>query len=157
AEVYSILDQELAGFSSNIPLLIVNSFGTNIINERKIEGALQIADAGKERTKLSDAVDFSGRSLLNLRGRASLRYPKSSFTIKLIDGGGDAMAASLLGLRADSDWGLYVPYPDKTLLRDVIAYEMHEQMRNWAPRTRFVEVFVNHSGGKLSRSHYAGV
>jgi hypothetical protein len=157
AEVYTILDRDLTAFSSNIPLLIVNSFGTNIMSERKIEGALQIVQAGGERTSLSSALDFSGRCLLNLRGRASLRYPKGSFTVKTIDGDGDAMPASLLGLPADPDWVLYAPYPDKTLIRDVIAYEMHAQMGHWAPRTRLVEVFVNQGGGTLNRSHYAGV
>jgi len=157
AEVYTILDEDLAKFSSNIPLLIVNSFGTNIPNEHKIEGALQIVNAGKDRTKLASAVDFSGRALFNLRGRASLRYPKGSFTVKTIDGDGDAAPASLLGLPADPDWVLYAPYPDKTLIRDVIAYEMHEQMGHWTPRTKFIEAFVNQTGGKLTRNDYAGV
>ena len=156
-EVYTILDEDLSKFSSNIPLLIVNSFGTNIVNEQKIEGALQILDAGKERTKLTSVVDFSGRALFNLRGRASLRYPKSSFTVKLIDGDGDSLDASLLGLPADPDWVLYAPYPDKTLIRDVVAYELHEQMGHWAPRTKFIEVFVNQTGRKLSRNDYVGV
>ena len=156
-EVYTIIDEDLSKFSSNIPLMIVNSFGTNIVNEQKIEGALQFLDAGKERTTFTSAVDFSGRSLLNLRGRASLRYPKSSFTAKLIDGDGDALSASLLGLPADPDWVLYAPYPDKTLMRDVVAYEMHEQMGHWAPRRKFIEVFVNQTGGKLSRNDYVGV
>ena len=156
-EVYTILNKDLANFSSNIPLLVVNSFGTNIVNERKSEGALQIIGAGIGRAQLSGALDFSGRCLLNIRGRASLRYPKNSFTVKLIDGEGETTPASLLGLPADPDWVLYAPYPDKTLMRDVIAYELHEQMGHWAPRTKFVELFVNQSGGKLSRSHYAGV
>lgn len=157
AEVYTILDEDLSKFSSNIPLLIVNSFGTNIVNEQKIEGGLQIVDAGKERTKLTSTVDFSGRALFNLRGRASLRYPKNSFTVKLIDGDGDGASASLLGLPADPDWVLYAPYPDKTLIRDVIAYELHAQMGTWAPRTKLIEVFVNQTGRKLSRNDYAGV
>jgi len=52
---------------------------------------------------------------------------------------------------------LYAPYPDKSLLRDVLAYELHAQMGHWAPRTKFVEVFVNHTGTKLSRRDYVGV
>ncbi len=157
AAVYTLLDDELASFSSNIPLIIVNSFGTNIIHERKIEGAMQIADGGRDRTKLTGATDFSGRCLINLRGRASLRYPKSSFTVKWIDGEGDPAPASVFGMPADADWVLYAPYPDKTLIRDVVAYEMHAAMGHWAPRTRLVEVFVNPTGTKLSRQHYAGV
>lgn len=155
--VYTLLDEDLAAFSSNIPLVILNSFGTNISHEQKIEGAMQVADGGRERTKLAMAADFSGRCLLNLRGRASLRYPKNSFTVKLIDGEGEAAPASVFKMPADADWVLYAPYPDKTLIRDVIAYEMHTAMGHWAPRTKLVEVFVNRTGTKLSRRDYAGV
>jgi hypothetical protein len=42
-------------------------------------------------------------------------------------------------------------------MRDVLAYEISSQMGHWAPRTRFVEVFVNQAGGKLSRRDYVGV
>jgi hypothetical protein len=43
------------------------------------------------------------------------------------------------------------------LLRDVIAYELSNQMGHYASRTRFVEVFVNEEGGALSMRHYMGV
>ncbi|HEY0548831.1 MAG TPA: chitobiase/beta-hexosaminidase C-terminal domain-containing protein, partial [Verrucomicrobiae bacterium] len=89
AEVYTLLDDDLAGFSSNLPLIILNSFGTNLTRDQKIEGAMQCIDGGKERTALTRPASFSGRALLNVRGRASLRYPKNSFTIKTIDGTGD--------------------------------------------------------------------
>ena len=157
AEVYTMLDGDLANFSSNLPLVIVNSFGTNLTHEQKIEGAVQFVDGGKERTTLTGAADFSGRALLNVRGRASLRYPKNSFTVKTIGADGDPVAASILGFPADNDWVLYAPYPDKALLRDVLAYELHAQMGHWAPRAKFVEVFVHHPGGKLSRRDYVGV
>ena len=157
AEVYTLLDDDLAGFSSNLPLVIVNSFGTNIAHDQKIEGAVQLVEGGRERSMLTSAPNFSGRALLNVRGRASLRYPKSSFTVKIIDGEGDAAAVSFPGFPAEADWVLYAPYPDKTLMRDVLAYELHAQMGHWAPRTRFVEVFVNRAGGRLSRRDYAGV
>ena len=157
AEVFTLLDDDLTNFTSNLPLLIVHSFGTNLSRDERLEGALQVADGGKERTALTRATSFSGRTLLNVRGRASLRYPKNSFTVKLIDGAGDPAAAPFFGFPADSDWILYAPYPDKALLRDVLAYELHAAMGHWAPRTKFVEVFVQRMAGKLSRRDYAGV
>jgi spore coat protein CotH len=65
--------------------------------------------------------------------------------------------ASLLGLPKESDWVLYAPYADKTLMRDVLAYELSNAMGRYAPRTRFVEVFIDRSGGKLARRDYMGV
>jgi len=157
AEVYTIVDDDVANFSSNIPLMIVHSFGTNIEHNTKNEGALQSIDGGTDRTKITGATDSSARALLNVRGRASLRYPKNSFTVKTISGDGDATSVSILGFPADADWVLYAPYPDKTLMRDVLAYELHAQMGHGAPGAKFVEVFVNRTGRKLSQRDYAGV
>ncbi len=157
AEVYTIVDEDVAAFSSNIPLLIVHSFGEHIEHETKIEGAIQSMDGGTGRTTLVGAIDFSGRALLNVRGRASLRYPKNSFTVKTITADGDPLSASILGFARESDWVLYAPYPDKTLMRDALAYELHGQMGHWAPGAKFVEVFVSRSRGKLTKRDYAGV
>ena len=157
SEVYTILDEDLANFSSNLPLIIIDGFGNNIPHERKVGVAIHVMDGGNERTKLTSAVDFSGRCLINIRGRASLRYPKNSFSLKTINSEGDPRSASILGMPAESDWVLYAPYPDKTLMRDVLAYELHREMGHWAPRTRFVEVFVSQGSGKLSQRDYVGV
>jgi hypothetical protein len=62
-----------------------------------------------------------------------------------------------LGFPKESDWVLYAPFTDKTLMRDVLAYELSNQMGHYASRTKFVEVFITRAGGKLSRSDYAGV
>src|SRR6185295_17567894 len=85
------------------------------------------------------------------------RYPKHSYSVKTVNELREAQKISLLGLPKESDWVLYAPYPDKTLLRDVLAYELSNQMGRWAPHTRFVEVFVNERGTKLTMEDYAGV
>src|SRR6185295_10785538 len=157
AEIYTLLDEDLRDFTSNLPLVIINSFGTNIMHDARNVAGIQFMDAAGARARLSAAPAFSGPGLINIRGRASLRYPKNSFTLKLTDGAGDPEAFSILGFPAESDWVLYAPYPDKTLMRDVLAYEISSRMGHWAPRTRFVEVFVNQAGPKLSRRDYVGV
>jgi len=157
AAAYTILDEELAEFSSNLPLGIVDSFGTNITKDQKCVAALQFFDASGTRAKLTSEANYSGPCWVNIRGRASLRYPKNSFTVKTLNGDGDPADAALLGLPADDDWVLYAPYPDKTFMRDVLAYEWHREMGHWAPRTRFVELFVNDGGGKIGRKDYAGI
>jgi hypothetical protein len=78
-------------------------------------------------------------------------------TFRTKDEKGNSLKASILGLPSESDWILYAPYPDKTLLRDVLAYELSRQMGHYAPRTQYVEAFISRSGHKLSRRHYAGL
>ncbi|MFO1498993.1 MAG: CotH kinase family protein, partial [Verrucomicrobiota bacterium] len=63
----------------------------------------------------------------------------------------------LLGMPAEADWVLYAPYEDKTLIRDVLAYDLARSMGHYAPRTQFVELFIRSSQGSLSMRDYEGV
>ncbi|HUR47864.1 MAG TPA: CotH kinase family protein, partial [Candidatus Saccharimonadales bacterium] len=158
AEVFTMLDSDLASFSSNLPLVILNSFGTNIQHEHNVTGAIQLFDPGSAgRSRLTGKTDLASSCWVHIRGRASLRYPKHSYSVKLLNADGDSDSRQVLGLAADPDWVLYAPYPDKTLLRDVLAYELSRKFGYWSPGCRFVEVFVHASGAKVSRRDYVGV
>jgi hypothetical protein len=157
SQSYTVLADDLREFSSNLPLVIVNTSGAEIMAAEKSVAALRIIEAKAGRTTLMGSTDFSGLTVLNLRGHSSLRYPKHSYSVKLVNDLKEPHKAAILGMSKDSDWVLYGPYPDKTLLRDVLAYDLSRQMNGWAPRTRFVEVFLDEAGTKLSMEHYVGV
>jgi CotH kinase protein len=152
-----LLEDTLTNWSSNLPVVIINTSGQEIVKATNIGVSIRLMDAGKGRARLTGAADLDGRAQIHLHGHTSLRYPKRSHRLKLCDPEAHPRKASLLGLPESSDWILYAPYPDKTLMRDVLAYELSNQMGRYAPRTRFVELFLNHSGAKLSPRHYMGV
>ena len=154
---YVLLEPDVIDFNSNLPLILVNTFAHEIRKDEKLAASARVIDTQQGRSSLLGAADFDGRALINLRGRASLRYPKHSYTLKTVDASEDMATFSILGLPKESDWVLYAPYPDKTLLRDVLAYELSNQIGRWAPRTRFVELFLSETGGKVSRRDYLGV
>lgn len=158
SQTYTLAEADVAAFSSNVPLLILNTFGRDLSREAKAPVSVRFIDAGANgRTSLSGAEDFDGRGLIRFRGYTSLRHPKKSLALDIKDESDKNQKVSLLGLPKDSEWVLYAPYPDKTLLRDVLAYELSNKLGRYAPRTRFIEVFLNSASGKLSRSHYMGV
>jgi hypothetical protein len=66
-----------------------------------------------------------------------------SYSIELRDNTGNSQDKSLFGLPKESDWILYAPYTDKTLMRNFLAYTMSGEMGHWAANCRFVEVVVN--------------
>jgi len=154
---YVLLEPDVVEFNSNLPLVLINTFGQEIDKDEKHAASARFIDTQRGRASILGTADFDGRALINLRGRASLRYPKRSYTLKTVDASEDMATFSILGLPKESDWVLYAPYPDKTLMRDVLAYELSNQIGRWAPRTRFVELFLNESGGKVSRRDYMGV
>jgi CotH kinase protein/Chitobiase/beta-hexosaminidase C-terminal domain len=157
SHTYTILDSNLADFTSNLPLVVINTFGQPITKQQPILASLRVIDPGGRRSSLTATGGFTGQCEIKVRGYTSLRFPKHSFTVKTRDDSGQALHTSILGMPKGSDWVLYAPYSDKTLMRDVLAYELSNKMGRWAARTRFVEVFVNRYGGNLSKRDYVGV
>jgi hypothetical protein len=156
-ETFTFLDESSAGFTTGLPLLILNPFGQYLSSNNRSTVSLRFINAGRGRNTLAGAADYDGRASVNVRGFSTLRQPKNSLTLRLIDENNDKVKASLFGLPKESDWVLYAPYSDKTLIRDALAYELSNQMGRYAPRTRFVEVFMDRSGGKLGQRDYMGV
>lgn len=154
-----LLGEDLLDFSSNLPLVIINTHGEEFSAERntRMAATARFINTNGARARLTGPADFDGRALMNVRGHASRRYPKHSFTFRAIDENDEKLKISVFGFPKETEWVLYAPYPDKTLMRDVLAYELSNLMGRWAPRTRFVEVFVNQTGGRLTMEDYAGV
>jgi hypothetical protein len=157
SETYTFIDRSLEKFTSNLPLVIINTFGHEIERENKIPASVRFIDTTNGRSSFTVAPDFDGRGDIALRGNSSLRYLKRSFSLKTRDEAWQSQSVSILGFAKDNDWVLYAPYPDKTLLRDVLAYDLSRQMGRYASRTKFVEVFLNQVGGKMTKRHHMGV
>ena len=92
---------------------------------------------------------FEGSMGIEVRGQWSRRHPKKSYSVELRDAAGENLDAGLLGMPADDDWVLYAAYNDRTLMRNVLAYDTATWMGRYAARSRFVSLFV--------RGEYRGV
>jgi len=154
---YTKLDPSVLEFSSNLPLVIINSYNRYIGPGGYIPASVRFIGLSGHRATLSGRADFDGRGDLKRRGYTSLRLPKPSFTFKARNDDGDKVKFSPFGLPAESDWVLYAPYQDKSLIRDVLAYELSNQMGRYAPRTRLVEVFLARGTTPLTRNDNLGV
>jgi hypothetical protein len=100
-----------------------------------------------------------GLAEFEIYGETSAGFPKLPFNIEIEDELGSERAVSLLGMPAETDWKTKNPYTDKCLMNDFLAFELFEKMGHYQLRRRFVEVFVDTTGGgKLSYpSDYQGV
>ncbi len=158
AETYTVLETNVLDFSSTLPLVVINTFGQTIQHATNLLASVRFINAAtNQKATLVSPPDFDGQALIRQRGYTSLRYPKKSFALEIHDSHGASQAVPILGLPKESDWVLYGPYPDKTLMRDVLAYDLSRAMGHYASRTRFVEVFVNETTNRLTRTNYAGV
>jgi hypothetical protein len=154
---YTMLGDDLLNFSSNLPLIVIDAFDQRIGYQEYLPASIRFIDAAGGRSTLLGPANFDGRTEVKRRGFSSIRFPKMSLTVKTRDDDGEKAKAPIFGLPSESDWVLYAPYVDKTLMRDVLGYELSNMMGRYAPRTRFVEVFIHYSAGKLTYRDYAGV
>src|SRR5260221_10101571 len=157
SQAYILLGSDLLDFSSDLPLVVINLFGQGI-SHAKVPVSVRFIDTGAGgRSTLTGKAHFESRAVINVRGHSSLQFPKHSFSLKARDDAGNSLKAPILGLPKDAEWILYAPYPDKTLMRDALAYDLSRRMGHYAPRTRYVEVFGTRSDKKLGRAAYLGV
>ncbi len=163
SHAYLALDADVLDFSSNLPLVLIDTFGKVLEpgDQTFYLATTAIIDtAGNGRADLAtDPADFAGRIGIRIRGNSSLyMFPKKHYAVETWDEQNEDKSVSLLGFPSESDWILYGAYHDKTMMRNHLAYLWYNRMGRYAPRTRFVEVFINTSGsGKINASHYNGV
>ena len=130
--------------SSNLPIVLINTYGQSIPDDPKIGAWIKILNNGPGvRNYTTDAPEFEGRMGIEIRGSSSQSFPKKSYGFELWDAGDNSVDTSLLGMPAESDWILNANYTDKTFLRNVMAYQLWQNMGHYATRYQFVEVVLN--------------
>ena len=97
--------------------------------------------------------------IINTRGQSSLSSPKKQYTVAFKDEDGIENPLEILGMPKHDKWVLNGSYEDKSLIRNYLAYKMAGEVMEYAPRTRYVEVYLNQTGDKeiSFESHYIGV
>ncbi|MGJ8696583.1 MAG: CotH kinase family protein [Verrucomicrobiaceae bacterium] len=165
SRVYLEVDAGLAGFDSNLPIILLDSQGYDFSNDDdpRTDYPSQPVCAGvfeneTGRTSVTAAPQFAGRAGLNVRGASSKTWPKKQFKFETWDEEDNDRDVSLLGMPAESDWLLQAPYFDKTLMRNEFVFHWWREMGYYSPRTRYVEVFLNPDPSEpFSMDHYQGV
>ena len=143
--VSSLLVTAQANFSSQLPLLVIDTDGGGEIrDEPKIDATLKIIDnpSGVNRPR-DPGTDYVGPIGIELRGSSSQSFPKKGYGFELREADGGDTDASLLGMPEEEDWILHGPYSDKSLVRNALAYRLAERIMPYAPRTRLTEVVIN--------------
>ncbi len=131
--------------SSNLPIVVINTSGQTILDDPKIEATMGIIYNGVGvRNNVTDAANnYNGKIGIEIRGSSSQMFPKKQYGLELHDALGVGIDASLLGLPKESDWILFAPYNDKSLVRDPLAYKLGRDLGRYAPRTKYCEVVLN--------------
>ncbi|MDA3852966.1 MAG: CotH kinase family protein [Bacteroidales bacterium] len=132
--------------SSNLPIVKITTNNQSIQDDPKITAHMGIINNGHGNINhLTDTfTDYDGYIGVETRGQSSQYFfPKKSYGLETRDEFGENLNVNLLGMPKENDWILYAPYSDKSMLRNVITFELAKSLGTYSSRTAFCELYVN--------------
>jgi hypothetical protein len=165
-ETFLHLAADAAAFASEIPVVVIDNFGAGEIpdptNTTRQSSQVMIFEPANGLCALTNSPSVASRAGIRRRGESTLRSTANKPNLSLETWGEvdeEGRSIKPLGLPAESDWILYAPWTiDTALIRNPFIYEISNEAGRYAVRTRFVEVFLNHGGGSITKTgDYYGV
>ena len=136
---------------SNLPIVVIETDNhVTIPDEPKVLGTMKIIwHQDGSRNYLSDInnpdfLNYDGRIGIERRGSSSQNLPKKPYGLEtLLSDDVTNNNVSILGMPKENDWVLNSLAFDQTGMRDVISYELSENLGQYAPRRVYCEVVIN--------------
>lgn len=131
---------------SNLPIVVIDTQGQTIRDDPRITAKMGIiwnTDGSRNRT-VQNFNHYDGLITIEYRGSSSQDlFPKKPFGLDTVLPDGSSNEVSLFNFPKGHDWILYPAYNDRSLMRDVLAYDLARKMGQYATRTQYVEVILN--------------
>ena len=129
---------------SNLPIIMIDTYGDEIPDEPRINAYMGIIDNKSGVNSVEDNFNnYDGKITIEKRGNSSQEQEKPPYRFETVNNQGENNNVELLGLPVENDWILYAPWSDKSLLRNVLIYNLSNDMGRYAPRSRYVELYLN--------------
>lgn len=162
SETYLQVAAEVAGFASDLPIVVLHNLGGGTVPGSADQFVtVQVFEPATGPGTPTNAPTLAARGIFHKRGRSTGGLPKASFFLEIQDEYGAGKEVPLAGLPQESDWVLYAPNMfEPVLIHNPMAHEMIRQMGRYSPRTRFVEVYLKDDSGTpgpITAADYNGV
>ena len=130
--------------TSNLPILMIDTYGNSIPDEPRIDAYLGIIDNEIGLNHVTDDFNgYNGHITIEKRGNSSQWNDKAPYRFETVDEDGENNNVSLLGMPEENDWVLYAPWQDKSMVRNILTYKLSNDIGRYAPRTKLVELYLN--------------
>ncbi|MHB8096925.1 MAG: CotH kinase family protein [Erysipelotrichaceae bacterium] len=136
---------------THLPIMLINTNNQIISKESKSEVNIKIVDY-ESGNSISAKPNFETEALINYRGNSSYStFDKLQYRVKFYSNISSENTKNfpLFGMTSSSDWVLYGPFLDRTLIRNHLMFSLSRDLLEWAPDTRYFELYVD--------SEYQGV
>ncbi len=159
SETYILLNTNLAPFLSDLPVLVMHTVTRGALTEsRNAFVHFSVYEPVNGAASLTNKPAFASRGAAKVRGSSTAGISKASFAVEWWDEFNQDKSMEILGMPAESEWVLYAPNQfDPVLIHNPFIHQLSRDMGRYSPRTRFVEVYLNRTGGALGTNHYNGI
>jgi len=151
-----------------LPVLLIDSFGVEVpasgggfpptpTNRDYIDAAVLGFELEQGHTSLGAVPSLATAGAFHLRGQSSASYAKKPYRLELRQADTSDRDCPMFGMPSESDWVLHAPFPDKALIRNAFTYGLGRDVGLAAPRTAFVELYLNTQVRGLESADYQGV
>ena len=141
--------------STNLPIVFIDVDGNYIDREERITARMKIIYNENGQLNYADTIRHPGQRI-DYEGYVALRYRgSSSYSMsdkkpysfrplnKPLEEGGTKKKVEILGMGKDNDWALLAPYADKSMMRDLLAFEISRPWMEYTPQGRFCELVLD--------------
>lgn len=131
--------------SSQLPIVVIETNGQAISDEPKTTATMRIiSGAPGQVNQITDTpTEYNGKIGIEVRGKSSSWYPQTPYGLETRDEAGNNRDVAIFGWPEDNDWILLSNYNDRSLVRNMLSFNMFRAMGRYAPRCRLVEVVLN--------------
>ena len=141
--------------STNLPIVWIDVDGAVIKRRDYIGAHMKIIHNGKGQLNYGDTVAHPGQRIdyegyIALRYRGNTTYTQSDKKPYLfrtlsqpLDSGYDKKKVPILDMGKDNKWALLAPYSDKSMIRDLLGFEIARPWMEYTPQGRFCEVYLD--------------
>lgn len=132
-------------FTSELPVLMIDTDNHQIVKSAGIWGKVGILNHETGGNDITESPDTVLNCTVKLRGASSYtQFDKSQYRLKFYKKKkGGTLNYPLCGMGKNSEWVLYGPFLDKTLIRNSLVYDTARKFMEWAPDSRYIELFVD--------------
>jgi hypothetical protein len=148
-------DEDVQLEQTNLPIVWIEVDGATIDRDERITARMKIIHNGEGQLNYADTIahpgqniDYEGYIALRYRGNSSFsssdKKPYSFRTLKVpLEQGGEKEKVKILGMGKDNNWALLAPFNDKSMMRDMLAFELARPWMDYVPKGKFCEMFLD--------------
>ncbi len=148
-------DENVQLTQTNLPIVWIDVDGATIDRDERITARMKIIHNGDGNLNYADTIAHPGQTI-DYEGYVALKYRgNSSFTASdkkpysfrplnaPLEDGGTKEKVKILGMGKDNNWALLAPYSDKSMMRDLLTFELSRPWMDFCPTGKYCELYLD--------------